>query len=106
MLRFAKHTAILLALAWTAITLGVGAEFDRVCVEGRLSAEQARALNAGTWGHCPSYRDEDCVAKEKDRVFVGECSEFFKFLWQPNKWWPAIRTGEFPWQYNKAPPPS
>ncbi len=104
MLRFLRHAVILLLLAWTVITLGVGFEFDKVCIEGRLSAEQAVMLNATDWGRCPDYRNGECEAAEKDRVFAGECSEFFKFLWRPSKWWPAFKVWKFPWQYDKTPP--
>ena len=99
MLRFLKHTGILLALVWVVITLGVGSEFDRICIEGRLSSEQAVMLNASDWGRCPNYRDNMCEAEERDRVLAGECSEFFKFLWRPSEWWPAIKVWKFPWQY-------
>jgi len=104
MLRFLKHAGIFLVLIWAAITLGVGAEFDKICIEGRISAEQAVMLNATDWGRCPNYRDGECEAAERDRVLSGECSEFFKFLWRPSKWWPAFDEGEFPWQYERTPP--
>lgn len=99
MLRFLKHIGIFLVLIWVTITLGAGFEFDKVCIEGRLSAEQAVVINATDWGWCPPDRNDECEAAERDRVFTGECSEFFKFLWRPHKWWPAIKVWKFPWQY-------
>ncbi|KKM13264.1 hypothetical protein LCGC14_1718040 [marine sediment metagenome] len=105
MFRFLKHIVIFLALIWVVITLGVGYEFDKICIEGRLSAEQAVMINDTAWGWCPVNRlGMLCEAAEGDRVLAGECSEFFKFLWRPNKWWPAIKVWKFPWQYNKTSP--
>ena len=58
---------------------------DRECIKGRLSAEQAKEVNAGPWGHLPTYNRDadgkctDCAAAE-DRVFAARCSDFIKKL--------------------------
>ena len=97
--RWFKPVAFVLVAVWLFISTYMGGKFDEICVEGRLSAEQARVLSEMEWGHCPSYRNGNCVAEANDRVFVGQCSEFTKFLWRPDKWGRALRTGELPWQY-------
>jgi len=104
--RLLKAAILLLFLMWAAITVYVGAVFDETCIEGRISAEQATMLNATDWERCPKYRMGECKAAKNDRVLVGQCSEFFKFLWRPSKWWPAIREWEFPWQYEEEQPSS
>ena len=68
-----------------ALTLGgciIGPAFDKTCVEGRLSAEQAEAVNGLEWRKCPSYREE-CLAEANDRVIKRKCSEFSRrfFYW-------------------------
>ena len=95
MLRFFKHTFILLALVWAVTALGAGEKFDEACVIGRVSADQAVALNTTPWGHCP--HNDGCEAAESDRVFSRKCSELLKFTWKPEKWIKAFRTGEPPW---------
>ena len=67
------------ALLWGTLWM-FGGKFDSVYVEGRLSAEQAGAVNALPWGHCPGYRDGDCHADEGDRVVVREFSELMRTL--------------------------
>ncbi len=90
MLRFLKHVGIILILMWAAITFFVGDRFDEICIEGRISTEQAEMINTSHWYKCPKYREGECVAEENDRVLARECSEFFKLLWRPGKWWPTI----------------
>ena len=97
--RWMKPVLFFLLIIWAVITFYLGSAVDEVCVEGRLSAEQARVLSSMEWGHCPSYRNGNCVAEENDRVWVGQCSEFSKFLWRPGKWVRSLKSGEFPWQY-------
>lgn len=100
MFRFLKHILIFLVLIWAIITFGAGQEFDKICIEGRLSAEQAAVINDVDWGYCPVNRlGMLCKAAENDRVFIGQCSEFFKFLWRPSKWVRSFQSGEYPWQY-------
>ena len=56
---------------------------DKECIKGRISSEQANAINKGPWEHLPSYnRDadgqcKDC-AEEMDRIFSAKCSQFIK----------------------------
>ena len=96
---FFGHSLLFLVLVWAFITYYADSRFDAICIEGRLSAEQAEVINDMEWGHCPSYRHGKCEAKENHRVFVGQCSEFTKFLWRPKKWVRTFKSGEFPWQY-------
>ena len=76
---FFIHAVITLVLLWATI-VALGSSIDGVCVEGRLSVAQAEALNSLPWGKCPGYRNGNCKAEERDRVLVGECSEFSKTL--------------------------
>ena len=76
---FLIHAAITIFILWSAATL-LGRQFDKICVEGRLSAAQAVAINSLLWGKCPRYRDGNCEAEEGDRVFVGQCSSVSKTL--------------------------
>jgi hypothetical protein len=67
------------------LTLGgcvIGPAFDKACVEGRLSVEQAKAINELEWEKCPSYREE-CRAEVNDRILKRKCSEFSRriFYW-------------------------
>jgi len=103
--RWIKTSLVLLLIIWVAISFSVGSRFDAVCVEGRISAAQAEALNSLEWDKCPSYRNGECAAEWNDRVLVGQCSEFFKFLWKPHKWLKVLDGGSFPWKYGEAPPP-
>jgi len=73
-----------LLLASIAASGCTGPSFiDKECIKGRISSEQAAAINAGPWEHLPSYnRDaeghcKDC-AVEKDRIFSAKCSQFIK----------------------------
>ncbi len=89
---FLKHVMILLALVWAFTALYGGRKSDKLCVEGRLSAAQARIINSMEWEHCPNYRNGECRAEKNDRVMVGQCSETLKFLWKPKKWIPAFQS--------------
>jgi hypothetical protein len=81
----------LLLFVWFNITLWGGAYFDSICIEGRLSATQAEALNGAEWGKCPSYRVA-CAAEENDRVIKHYCSAFTRSLWlRDNDTWKRIR---------------
>ena len=83
-----KRALVLCALAAMAVACVVCAgglkraarEFDRMCVEGRLSAEQVAAINALPWEKCPQYRDGECRAEVNDRVVARECSEALRSL--------------------------
>ena len=70
---------IILAAVWLII-FSFGKEFDKICIEGRLSAAQAEAVSQMDWGKCPKYNNGECQAVERDRIFKGECSEFFRTL--------------------------
>ncbi len=94
---FLKHAMILLVLVWAFVALYGGHKSDELCVEGRLSAAQARVINSMEWEHCPNYRNGECRAEKNDRVMAGQCSEFMKFLWKPKRWARAIDTGRSPW---------
>lgn len=90
MLRFFLHAALTLLLLWATIMF-TGGWFDSLCVEGRLSAEQAEALNQMDWEKCPGYRQDVCLAEAGDRVVVRECSELSRkvFLQGVRRvWWP------------------
>jgi len=56
---------------------------DKECIKGRISSEQANAINKGPWEHLPSYnrhvngKCKDC-AEEGDRIFSAKCSQFIK----------------------------
>ena len=61
----------------------VGHMVDEKCIRGRLSEEQANAINSAHWGKLPSYNknhEGTCkhCAKEGDRVLASECSDFLK----------------------------
>lgn len=61
----------------------VGHMVDKKCIRGRLSEEQANAINAEHWGKLPSYNknhEGTCkhCAKAGDRVLASECSDFLK----------------------------
>ena len=86
MLRFLKHVLIMLAVLWVGISFYIGGKFDEICIEGRLSSEQAEVINLLHWGKCPKYRHDECMAEAGDRVLVGECSKFFKTIWNPSRW--------------------
>jgi len=81
------------ALLWVVVMSAVvfvagcrGPSFiDKECIKGRLSHEQAEEVNAGPWGHLPTYnRDAEgkCVrcAEAEDRIFAARCSNFIKEL--------------------------
>jgi len=69
----------LLLFIWLNIVLWGGRYFDSVCIEGRLSAEQAETINNEQWGKCPSLYG-NCEAEENDRVLRYACSEFSRNL--------------------------
>jgi hypothetical protein len=69
----------LLLFIWWSVVLWGGEVFDRNCIEGRVSMEQAEAINQVEWGKCPFYRSP-CVAVENDRVLKRQCSEFSRRL--------------------------
>lgn len=60
----------------------IGPAFDKACVVGRISEEQAQAINKLEWEKCPSYREE-CRAEVNDRVIKRKCAEFSRriFFW-------------------------
>ena len=73
-------------LAFAVATSCSGPSFlDKECIKGRLSQEQAEEVNAGPWGHLPTYNRDaegkcvDCAAAE-DRIFAARCSDFIKKL--------------------------
>lgn len=56
---------------------------DEECIKGRISKQQAAAINEGPWEHLPTYNrgpDGKCknCAEEMDRVFSAKCSQFIK----------------------------
>ena len=73
-------------LAAVVVTSCSGPSFiDKECIKGRLSPEQAEEVNAGPWGHLPTYnRDAEgkCLhcAEAEDRIFAARCSNFIKEL--------------------------
>lgn len=87
-----KHFVLFTALLFGGLVVS-GPYIDSICVEGRLSTEQAEAINHFAWKKCPKYRDGVCRAKKKDRILLRECSEFSRkilFRDQVNdirRWW-------------------
>ena len=81
-----RRLTICALLAGLAVCVAAGGcrtvaqEFDRACVEGRLSAAQAEAINAQDWEKCPKYRSGLCLAAPGDRVIRRECSELLRSL--------------------------
>lgn len=82
-----RPEAVVLAVALSAVVVATscrGPSFiDKECIKGRLSHEQAEDVNAGPWGHLPSYnRDAEgkCLhcAEAEDRIFAARCSDFIK----------------------------
>lgn len=74
-----KGPALLVAamsLAGCDIIAAAGHGFDQACIKGRLTAEDAAALNAAhpSWSHQP--------AAEGDRVLNGTCSNASKSVTQ------------------------
>jgi hypothetical protein len=87
---FLLHAAITIFILWASI-MTLGGWFDSICVEGRLSEEQANALNEMDWEKCPSYRRGACLAEAGDRIIIRECSELSRkvFLQSVRRlWWP------------------
>ena len=79
----------LILVLWINTTLWLGSYVDSICVEGKLSAEQASLINGLEWGKCPKYRQrqnkrgsiDSCQVEVRDRVITRECSEAMKSLW-------------------------
>ena len=69
----------LLLFIWLNVVLWGGRVFDRNCIEGRVSTQQAESINKAEWGKCPFYR-RPCAAEENDRVLKRQCSEFSRNL--------------------------
>ncbi len=67
----------LLLFIWLSIVLWGGRYFDSVCIEGRLSGEQAEVINHAEWGKCPRAR---CEVEKNDRVLKHYCSSFTRNL--------------------------
>lgn len=74
-----KHLALLsfsMAILAGCASGGLTEAFEKIdeaCVVGRLSQEQADAINELGWEKCGR-----CVAKVNDRVVVRECSEILR----------------------------
>jgi len=73
----------LLLFVWLNVVLWGGRYFDSVCIEGRLSAEQATAISSAEWSKCSG----DCQAEKNDRVLKHYCSSFSRnfFLFDVTK---------------------
>ncbi len=73
----------LLLFIWLNIVLWGGRYFDSVCIEGRLSVEQAEIINSVKWDKCSG----DCQAEKNDRVLKHYCSSFSRnfFLFDVTK---------------------
>ncbi len=71
----------------------IGDAFESLCIKGRISVEQAEAINAVSWRHTPTYCEDeagidkngkpyigqsDCRARQYDRILRAECSHFGK----------------------------
>ena len=73
--------------------------FDRLCIKGRLSQQQADVVNALPWNNVPGYCSEETLGEEigkpredqrtgrvpcrveaEDRILASQCSEFLKRL--------------------------
>ena len=76
---FLKYAAFTILVLWLGIVLA-GRQIDILCIEGRVSAEQAEAVNSTPWSKCPKYRNGDCRVEEGDRILVRECSELSKSI--------------------------
>ncbi len=84
--------AVLLFIVWFNLALWAGEYIDSVCTLGRISDEQARAVNDLPFNKCPGYNDGVCEAKLKDRIVRRECSEFMRGLHlRDNETWKPIR---------------
>jgi hypothetical protein len=72
-----------LLFVWLNIVLWGGRYFDSVCIEGRLSAEQAATLSGAEWNKCLG----NCTAEKNDRVLKHYCSSFSRnfFLFDVTK---------------------
>jgi hypothetical protein len=79
MRKFFLHAAITLFLLWLSIVL-LGPKIDEICVEGRLSAEQAEAVTSLKWNKCPKYRVNGCKVEEDDRILAASCSKFSRMI--------------------------
>lgn len=65
-----------LSLAGCDSIAEIGHAFDDVCIKGRLTADDAAALNAAD----PKW--SDAPATEDDRVLNGDCSDISKGITQ------------------------
>jgi hypothetical protein len=89
-----KFTKFTICLALTGC-LHPSDAVESLCIKGRLSAEQATAVNAREWNRTPGYcagqtyddksgdpqeGQSDCQAREFDRVLAADCSNFGKVL--------------------------
>ncbi len=64
---------------YLSLILG-GPYIDSICTEGRISSNQAAIINLREWNKCPSYRNNNCAAREGDRILRRECAEFSRKL--------------------------
>ena len=73
----------LVLFVWLNIVLWGGRYFDSVCIEGRLSVDQANIVSSAEWNKCLG----DCKAEENDRVLKHYCSSFSRnfFLFDVTK---------------------
>ena len=73
----------LLLFVWLNIVLWGGRYFDSICIEGRLSVDQANIVSSAEWNKCVG----DCTAEENDRVLKHHCSSFSRnfFLFHVTK---------------------
>ena len=78
-----------LVLVWCMLAFSLGCMgtslVDRECIKGRLSDKQAKEVNAGPWGHLPTYNQSESggckhCAEDGDRVLAARCSELVKKL--------------------------
>jgi hypothetical protein len=83
--RLSGVAATLATLLAAALATGgcLGHWIDEQCIKGKLSEEQAAAINDETWGHLPEYNQDEnghCLhcAKARDRILAEECSELLK----------------------------
>jgi hypothetical protein len=68
----------------------MGDAFESICIKGRISEDQAKAINKKDWLHTPTYCEDqagenkvggtytgqsDCQARKYDRILSAECSQ-------------------------------
>lgn len=89
--RFNLRLRLLSLLLMTGLSACTGPSLiDEACIKGRLSDEQAAAVNKGPWQHLPSYnRDADGQCKDcagaGDRILSSKCSQLVKET-NPRNW--------------------